>query len=155
MNQKELAEWLDVTPRHVRNWIDEGVFPRPRGRAGYDLRRCVLALLEYKSKKAQTPQKLPSEIGASEVELEIAREKLVKLQIENAKLTRDLAPRSVLEHYAMQVGATVHEGLQALAGGIKKKIPHLRAAEVTAIKQEIAKISNAIVNFDPDHKSSA
>lgn len=155
MNQKELAEWFRVTPRQIQNYVSDGIFPRPKGKAGYDVRECALALIDHRTRGANKRQPDPSEIANTELQAAIEREKLEKLRIENAKAKGEWAPRVVLEHYAAQLGATTHEGLNGLPANIRKRCPHFRAADITLIKQECAKLANAIVNFDPDHTRAA
>lgn len=156
----EAAEHLGVTPNHFDKLRREGkVRASPNGRAGYDLKEVRMTYITYlkednhRLRVSKTPE--PPKEGTPDTKDLIEQERLKKMQAENARLSGDLIHVNVLKGYAEQLGNTVHEGLEALAGNIKKRIPHLRSAEVAQIKKEIAKTVNAIADFNPDHKASA
>jgi phage terminase Nu1 subunit (DNA packaging protein) len=148
MTQKDAARVSDQKTRRFRELQKLGYLPNQQGGRGLDVEAVVHGYVAYL--RANPTE---SEFGgeATSTSEKIALEKLQKLRTENARARRELVPVSVLEHYAEQVGSVVHEGLTALAGNIKKRIPHLRAAEITQIKREIVKISNGIAEFDVEH----
>lgn len=131
----------------------QGSIPQPRGRAGYvldDVRRAYIETL--RTAKTQEPETAPPEMDARQ---EIEQEKLEKLRVDNALRRRELAPIAVLETYAERIGAVIHSQFEALAGQVKKRIPHLRAAEVNIIRGELSKTANAIADFKVDNPRSA
>ncbi|MCR9279971.1 MAG: hypothetical protein NXH85_18585 [Pseudomonadaceae bacterium] len=146
---KQAAAHIDISERRFRQLRQQGAVTGPKGgKGGYDLDEVRLqyirALRASKGDLAGVTQ--------SGVADDIAAEKLKKLRIENARLTRELVPVDVLELYARKLGSTVKDGLDALVGNVKKRLPHLRSSELQMIRQEIAKTSNAIADFNPDHE---
>lgn len=150
---EQLAALVGKSESVIYSLQREGVIRRKAGRGGgYDPLYCVPRILEHYAKPAPEQS---AEFDPTDIKQQIEIEKLNKMRLEAAQQRRELIPVSVLRHYAEQAGATIHDGLEALAANIKKRVPGLRASDVAQIKKEIAKVANGVVDFDPDHKRAA
>jgi phage terminase Nu1 subunit (DNA packaging protein) len=78
-SQKELAAHLGVTPRRVRQMVDEGVIPGPDVKGVYDMDACRLAAFRHLRDVA-------SGRGAGAEDLTKARTGLARLQSERLEL---------------------------------------------------------------------
>lgn len=72
--QKELAEYLDLSDRQIRNLARDGVLPGTKGKGGYDLGACRLAYIRYL--RGLATKQIKAETGEDEAydsEEELAR----------------------------------------------------------------------------------
>lgn len=157
INQKELAAFLKVSPNTIRTYVREGVIAGATSKRGYNLQDAVVSRDQWRLRTTrQTSQADEKPVDdLDKVKVAIEEQKLQKLRTENARALRELVPVSVLEVYASKLGSTVKDGLDSLVGSVKKRLPHLRSAELNMIRQEIAKTSNALADFDPNNESAA
>ncbi len=98
--QRQVADALGVTPRHVRRLIEDGVLPRPNGPRNYDLAACVRAYYRWKyGVQADDSPDLAREralLARSqrekvELELRVRRQELVELDRVEKLLTEVFA----------------------------------------------------------------
>lgn len=72
----------------------------------------------------------------------------VAAEADNAKKSGELMHPDVIERALAKVVAEIVAGLNALPSQIKVEIPHLRAAEVTLVRNRIARLRNALSNIE-------
>ncbi len=95
--QRQVAEVLGVSPRHVRRLIEDGVLPRPKAPRRYDLAACVEAYYRWKFDRG-TDSEAPdlsrerallarSQRQKVELELRVRRQELVELSRVEAVLS--------------------------------------------------------------------
>ncbi len=151
--QQEIANFFGISPRAVRQRVERGELPKP-SRRKYDLGECIQLndkVLRDRINQLQNKKvaKLP---GSDDMEPDtkelIEREKLAKLREEAAMREGQLAPIELLEEYADRVGSVIRKGLESLPGLIKQRIPHLRAAEVGMIENEVVRLAGRIADHD-------
>lgn len=130
-----------------------GSLPKSRGRAGYDLDACRRMYIEsLKSKRSEEPVP-PDDMADAKTRSE--QLKVEKQEMEIAKAKGELLPAELLEDYAGRVANAVRDLLEALPGRCKRRIPHLRAAEVRMIQSECSKTGDAIADLDLNDKAAA
>ena len=166
--QRQLAKYLDTSEHAVRDLVKLNVFPT-NGRAGYDLDVCRVEYIRYLRSQAKTRQRksstglAESEAAAERLKTQdtlqvekarLAAEQANKAAMENAMRRRELLPVALMTSYAARLGNHVRSQLESLPSNMKRRIPHLRSAEVNLVKQEVTKISDAIADFDISNEAA-
>jgi len=153
-NQKEVAEHLDLTDRHVRRLLKDGVIP-PSKSGWYDLDACRLAYIRYlrgvqsgqvKSATAgegEQPEGSPS--GDFTALLE--QEKYRKAKRENDIEEGLVAPVALLADALQKSGAIIVANLESLPLLMKRHWPEITGDQVTMVKKAIAECRNAIADM--------
>lgn len=120
VNQKQLAYYLGISTRRVRDLRAEGLFKKTSGRvAGYDLARCIQEYIEYK---------INAEVGrrayASKEEVQIKHEE-VKREISILKLRqmrRELHEAADVEEFLSEMLLRFRNRLLAVSPRVAMKI---------------------------------
>lgn len=166
-NQQEIAQWLGISDRQVRNLEKSNVLPGKRGRAGYNEKECVLAYIRYlqaNQRKGKATIKEgddydpgnPEESGGISLASEEHRYNKLrndKLELQINELSRKLAPVEILQEYSAKLAAAVGKILDGVPGQIKRRNPKLTTTDLNAIKTEVSKAMNAAsrINIELDH----
>lgn len=128
-HQVEAAEQLGITPRSLRNWIEEPGFPDCS--AGYDV-AAIRAWREAHERKGSEP-----EVATKRLKLALLAEKLKQAQIETrqSQLTLESKEKTLLPRQAIERSAAV-----ILSGLVDacEQIPDLAAGLVS--KKDQAKV---------------
>jgi phage terminase Nu1 subunit (DNA packaging protein) len=74
----------------------------------------------------------------------LAREQADRVAMENAAKRGDLAPVGVIEMMLAAIAAQAVASLEAVPGRVRMRLPHLTAADISAIEREIAAARNTI-----------
>ncbi len=145
-SRSTVAKHLGISADHVTRLHRIGVIPAPKGSAGYDVEACRIGYINaLRAKIVAAVENVPA--SKASVRDQLDRAKLEKLEMENAVRRREYAPISLFEVYCEKVGAVIHSHFEALAGQVKQRIPHLRAAELAIIRNELAKCASGIADF--------
>lgn len=160
----EVCEHVGISDRHFRELRVQQVWPAPKGRAAYDLDGCRHHYIEWLRARARAPvpeqddgnvRRQKNQDKLEEERARLAAEQADKVAMENAIRRREVVPVVVLQDYAEQLANFLRAGLEAFPAQIKRRIHHLRAAEFNAVKQEVAKLSDAIATYSIDHEGAA
>lgn len=145
VNQRELADFLGITDRQIRNLEKAGILGK-RGRS-YPLGECTRAYIQYVKRNA-SPDEEGSEDGGSLSHEEYRYNKLRndKLQLQIEELERKLGPISLLESALSDVAGQLVATLETLAGRLKKRNPNLTDADLNLVRQEVGKLRNALAS---------
>jgi len=164
--QIELAEWLGVTDRQIRNLESAHHIPGKRGRAGYDIQECVLSYIRYlqgnqkKGTKVTQPGEdhdpgNPDEINGINMSHEEARHAKLrndKLDLQIGELERKLAAVELIALTLSTASAAAAAILDTIPGNMKRRNPRLKAKDLELAKSEIVKAMNAISRIElPDN----
>jgi phage terminase Nu1 subunit (DNA packaging protein) len=144
LTQREFANLVGSNEHEVRLLVRERVLPKLEGRACYDETH-VRAYVDHLRSTLPQTQATPELVG---LQISMQRQKLHALERENRVNDRAYAPTELLYEYAKKLGSVVKSAFEAIPGQIKKQIPHLRAAEISIIRTELAKAANAIADFE-------
>lgn len=155
--QKELAVWLGVSDRQIRNLETSNVLPGKKARSGYDIQECVLAYIRYLQKNQKKggafvvpgedydPQN-PEESGGINLASEdnrYAKLRNDKMELQINELARKLAPIELLQDFASKLTNAVAAVLDSIPGQVKRRNPKITSDDLMIIKKEIAKAMNA------------
>ena len=156
--QVELAAWLGVTDRQIRNLESKGHIPGKRGRAGYDIQECVLSYIRYLQANQKKGTKViepgedydpgnPSEVNGINLAHEEARHSKLrndKLDLQIGELERKLAAVELIALTLSTASAAAAAILDTIPGNMKRRNPRLTAKDLELAKSEIVKAMNAI-----------
>lgn len=148
--QKELAEWIGLTDRQVRNLQSQGFIHKARGAGGIDLQRAVKEYINYvKSGLEQTPDFDPDEPTSGGARGEEAKQDLRRktlnadLMEEKLKIMRgEYAPIAVLGDALNKVLGSVSARLNSLPMQAKLADPSLSGRAIDTLKTAIAECKN-------------
>jgi len=155
--QTEVGIHLDLSERHVRRLVRQGVLPGSKGHGGYNLDDCRLAYIRYQ----RTQNQMSHPIGGGEegdyLDPDAERARLLKEQadaqaMKNEITRREWAPISMIEWAAAKAASQVSAALEAIPQDLRKKFPSLPVPVINAIDREIVRIqaeaSKVAVTFD-------
>lgn len=74
----------------------------------------------------------------------LAREQRIRVALQNAVTQKELAPVALLEEVLSKAGARIAGMLEAIPGGVRRRVPALSAEEITTIGAEIARVRNIV-----------
>lgn len=74
----------------------------------------------------------------------LAREQRIRVALQNAVSLKELAPVALLEEVLSKAGARIAGMLDAIPGGVRRRVPALSADEITTIGAEIARVRNIV-----------
>lgn len=134
-NQKEVASHLDLSDRTVRELLQKGAIPRPRGRAGYNLDACRLAYIRHLREVAAGRQSTDGKLDLTAERARESKERADKLALENAEKRRELIPAgAVVSTWARMVESTKSQ-IRAVPSQAKARIPSLRVKDVKVLQK--------------------
>ena len=149
--QKEISEHLDITARHFRRMVQQGIFP-PSRPGGYDLDACRLAYIRYlrgvasgqvKEQKEETEE---DDNGRKDYSAELEKEKWREKRRENDIAEGLVAPVSVLTDALTKVADQVVPILDAIPLEMKRLNPKLTGHDIQTVKKAIARARNAVAD---------
>jgi phage terminase Nu1 subunit (DNA packaging protein) len=143
-----MADLLNMSVTHLYRLKKKGIFVRrgTRTGGGFPIRENLHNYLAHinqdlegeREKETDDPKTRLDHLKVQEKEMDLAIQK------------REYIHRSELVSWTEQVGSQLHAVLEALPSQIKKRIPHLRGAEINLIKDMLAKAANGIARLDND-----
>lgn len=155
-SQAEVSAHLFITPQHFINLRKEGVFDH-KGRGGYDPDDCRRRYIEYLRARAKgnrsdqpTDEESRRQMLVDDINKERARqaaETADKLAMENAVRRRELVPVTELRSAMTQAGTLIRARLETLPAQMKRRLPFLRAEDLSVVKQEITKLSDELASI--------
>lgn len=74
----------------------------------------------------------------------LAREQRIRVALQNAVSLKELAPVALLEEVLSKAGARIAGMLDAIPGGVRRRVPALSADEISTIGAEIARVRNIV-----------
>ncbi|NGZ86423.1 terminase small subunit [Duganella aceris] len=74
----------------------------------------------------------------------LAREQRIRVALQNAVSLKELAPVALLEEVLSKAGARIAGMLDAIPGGVRRRVPALSAEEISTIGAEIARVRNIV-----------
>lgn len=152
--QKEIAEHLDLTERHVRRLLKDGVLP-PSKAGGYDVDACRHAYIRYlrgvQSGQIRQQQELPEEGQQADNPTDrLEWEKYRKAKRENDEAEGLVAPVSSLTNALQKAGAIIVANLESLPLLIKRNWPEVTGDQITMVKAAVAECRNTIADMRID-----
>lgn len=161
--QKEVADFLQVEPRTIRNWQKIAGFPISKGASGYDIQKVVLWRLDYLQRLNSTkvdPAFDPLEDDEKALELAEKRLKIKKAEIDIEHKQFDLsvkegrfAPIETITRTLELVSVAVASNLEALLPKMKKAWPDIPPDAIETIQKVIAVSRNEVASIEPDVSS--
>ena len=158
--QKEVADFLKVDTRTIRNWQKIPGFPISKGAGGYDVQKVVLWRLDYLQKinsANSDPAFDPLEDDEKQLELAEKRLKIRKAEIDIAHKDFDLsvkegrfAPIETITRTLELVSVAVASNLESLLPKLKKAWPDIPPDAVETIQKVIAVSRNEVASIEPD-----
>lgn len=145
LNKKEMAASLGISPQAFTQW---GVEPVAKiGRETFYTVQCVL---KNREEKIQFEQEQQDNLGVlvDPAELEFQRFRKTKAEADKIELANEVTrkaqgPVDLIEWGLANISEQVASVLDAIPAKIKKRVPHLKASEITIIENEITKCRNA------------
>lgn len=156
--QSDIALLLRITPRQVRNLIQQGILPDAKGRDGMDPLACIHAYITYKSKNhtaASKEEVSPSEDDELDVierklKIEDKKESIAMKRAKRVLFEKTYGPLEIIVDVLQQIGgdlATRHDGLISKMKLVWHDMPP-EAVEV--LTQELTAAANECANITPD-----
>lgn len=145
--QQEVADYLDINPRHVRRLISEGILPASKGKGGLCLDACRMAYIRYLRGLASGQVK-PTDVGESEngesknITDQVEEQRLRKLKRENDIEEQLIAPVDLLTEALAKTAAQVIPIMDSLPLEMKRRNPNLTGHDIQLAKKSIAKCRN-------------
>lgn len=141
--QKQIAEHLDLSGRHVRSLLSDGKLPPSKGRGGYDLDACRLAYIRY-LRGVGTGQVNSNDDDDDDysrlLEKEKYREKKRQNDIEESKV----APVDLLTSALYTAVNQIIPILESLPLVMKRNFPELSGDQISLVKKAVAECRNII-----------
>lgn len=142
--QAQFGEMVGISQQTVSDLVARGVLSEsaPAG----------LWLLDY---CANLREVAAGRVAAGDLDLAVERARLaraqaIKVERDNAIKAGDLAPVTVLEEILAKTGARIAGIFDAIPGQIHRRMPHLPASEIEAIRAEIIKARNIVAALSLD-----
>ena len=137
--QKEIAEWLGVTDRTVRTYLDQGILPQAEGKGEYNLKECRHAYYRH----------LISLAGAGDCELNLTDERAKLYAARTETIEHDLSDKhddylplanikEVLTFMATESIKVFDESARA----IKKECPSMKADHLEGVQDVFEQAKN-------------
>lgn len=152
--QKEVAEHLDLTERHVRRLLKDGIIP-PSKAGGYDFDSCRLAYIRY-LRGIQSGQVKPANpIDSEQPDAPKAGDYTALLEFEKYRKTKRendieeglVAPVALLTDTLQKAGAIIVANFESLPLLIKRHWPEVTGDQITMVKKAIAECRNVIADM--------
>lgn len=152
--QREIADHLDLTERHVRRLLKDGIIP-PSKAGGYDIDACRMAYIRY-LRGVQSGQVKPTAAGEGEQQegspygdytALLEHEKYRKAKRENDIEEGLVAPVALLTDALQKSGAIIVANLESLPLLMKRHWPEITGDQVTMVKKAIAECRNTIADM--------
>lgn len=152
--QAEVAAHLDMTDRHLRRLIQQGVIPNGKGHGGIDIDAARIAYIRYQrslcdgSAKPDMPD--PPEEEDDSVERQLTQERLrltaaqaVGQELKNEVKLRTLVPVDFALFAFSRIAAQIGSLLDTVPLKLRRKHPDLDVRHVESLQREIAIARNA------------
>lgn len=159
-NQKEVAEHLFITDRHVRNLATQPGAPKSRGKAGHNLDEWRKFYFDYlKGGGADSTGHDPDEEDAELRQIKREKERAAlddKLEsIAMRKLNRKIkegqyAPIEILTVALSSVMVAVNSRMEGMLPRLKQAWPDMPVEAYQALEKEKIAISNELSESEPD-----
>ena len=149
VNQKELAQCLDISTRQVRNLKSEGLFQTVENSRGYSLEKCVREYINFKV-NAETDRR--THITKEEIQ---AQHEEVKKQISVLKLRtlrRELHEAAHVEAFLGNMLASFRNRLLSLPPKLAMQLSGETDLNemIRIIKKELENTLEELADYDPD-----
>ena len=152
--QKEIAEHIDLTERHVRRLLKDGILP-PSKAGGYDVDACRQSYIRYlrgvqSGQIKQQPEQIEEgQQSGNPVDL-LEWEKYRKAKRENDEAEGLVAPVALLTDALQKAGAIIVANLESLPLLIKRHWPEVTGDQITMVKAAVAECRNTIADMQID-----
>lgn len=151
LNKKEICLSLGITPTAFDKW---GL--TPVGKIGREVFFTCRQVLDYKLEKieAKYQAELP-ESSEGYLDLDQQRARKAKAdadaqEMKNAVMRRELAPVKVIELVLGNVGSQIGSYLDTIKNEIKRRVPGIKAADLSKIEAIVVKARNAASELEID-----
>ena len=145
LNKKEMAASLGISPQAFTQWGVE-----PVAKIGRETFYTVQNVLKNREEKIQFEQEQQDNLGVlvDPAELEFQRFRKTKAEADKIELAnevtrREQAPVQLLEWALGNLSEQIASVLDAIPAKVKKRVPHLKANEISIIENEVTKCRNA------------
>lgn len=156
--QSDIALLLRISPRQVRNLIQQGILPDAKGRDGMDPLACIHAYITYKSKNhiAASKEEIPPneddqlEVIERRLKIEDKQETIAMKRAKRVLFEKSFGPLVIISDVLQQIGgnlASVHDGLISKMKLVWHDMPP-EAIEV--LTQELTAAANECANINID-----
>lgn len=156
ITKQQAAYMLGVDERSLSSWQKRRHDPLPvliQGKRGVANEYDPAALMQWQIRQALS-KVVKTEDGAilvlDEQRARLAKEQADQTALKNAVTRQELAPINILQFALADVGSQIAAICDALPLKIKRRVPKLRASDMTVINHEIGKIRNAAARTLPD-----
>ncbi len=162
VNQKQLALWLDITPKQVRNLIKAGVLSGDSD-SGYPLKSNVHAYIGYlrelRTKKRPTGVVEPTTtdehtdthgINVDHISAMTEQTKLVKLQLGVMEQLGTVTPNALITHAIGNLARGISSALENLPTKIKRAAPEITPEALEEVDATLVTIGNELAEFEID-----
>ena len=150
---KEVAAHLDLSERHVRRLVKDGILPPSKGHGGYDIEACRVAYIRYlrglSSGQTEKSQSAETEEGQDFSRL-VEMEKHRKLKRENDLEEQRVAPVHLITETIERVGRMMIPILESLPLIMKRNWPEITGDQIHLVKKSIAECRNMVADMKLD-----
>ena len=143
--QTEIADWLGVSDRTIRQMMRDGILDGKKGRNGYDLKACVQQYIHHLKYKAKS--NTDDEGGSLGINSDLHDARLAKLKADDKEIDvlrklGQIAPIDMILQLTADQGAKVAGILDSIPGKIARAMPELPKSRLAIITEEITKARN-------------
>lgn len=141
--QKEVAEFLNISTRMVRKYMQSAVFPEPEKGEGLDLRECVLAYIDYNKVGAKDDTAL---VKRDDLEKQLLEEKIKEQQLKNGLQAGELV--NFAQVIQAMAGCFIHckTRLRTIKAKYKARNPKATKAELKLLDELIVEACNELAD---------
>ncbi len=150
--QQEIADHLDLSPRHVRRLISDGVLPASKGRGGYKINDCRLAYIRYLRgvSTGQAQGDLAENEDGEDYSRLLEKEKYREKKRQNDLEEQKVAPVALLTMALEKAANQIIPILESLPLVMKRNWPEITGDQITLVKKSIAECRNIIADSELD-----
>lgn len=149
LNQKELAEILNITTRQVRNLKAQGLFEFTKGTKKYNAAKCVQEYIAFKI-KAETNRGTAIVKETEQAEHERLKKEITKIRLR--KLRKETHEAADVERYWSEMLQNFRNYMLSIPSKIAPKL--LNEADINKIINELTKeiltALDTLAKYDPD-----
>lgn len=150
--QSEIASWLDLTDRQIRNLQERGILPKPKGRGTLNVKECVLAYIKYlRSPAAKAEGQEIDPDNQEKKETNDDRLKRIRADTLEFKLNIEkgrYGPVELLSSALDQVVSQILPQLASIPSIIRLSLPDVRPSTIEKITEDIGKLQNSIADIE-------
>ncbi|MFC5551769.1 terminase small subunit [Massilia aerilata] len=144
MTQAAFGALVGVSQQAIGNLVGRGILDK--NMVGHQLLQAYCShLREQAAGRAAN-----GELDLATERAGLAKAQREKIEMQNAVTRSELAPVALIEEVLSKAGGKIAGILEAIPGGVKRRVPSLSADDIKQITGEIARVRNIVAGMSLD-----